>query len=76
MNNVAVTELGYVGVGIRDIDAWRFLLSDIFGMEWVAENDKIKLRLDNWHNRVILHPGQEEDLLYAGFRVSGSRSSG
>jgi 2,3-dihydroxybiphenyl 1,2-dioxygenase len=71
MNNVAVTELGYVGVGIRDIDAWRFLVSDIFGMEWVAENDKIKLRMDNWHNRVILHPGQEEDLLYAGFRVAG-----
>jgi len=32
MNNVAVTELGYVGVGIRDIDAWRFLLSDY--SEW------------------------------------------
>jgi 2,3-dihydroxybiphenyl 1,2-dioxygenase len=71
MNKVAVTELGYVGFGIKDVDAWKFLASEVFGMEWSAADDRINLRTDSWHRRVTIHPSEEEDLLYAGFRVAG-----
>src|ERR1700722_17751785 len=71
MSKVAVTELGYVGFGIKDAEAWKFLTSEIFGMEWAPSGDDINLRLDYWHRRVTMHPGRDEDLLYAGFRVAG-----
>jgi len=71
MNKVAVTELGYVGFGVKDLEAWKYLITEIFGMEWSASGDAVDLRLDYWHRRITLHPGDEEDMRYAGFRVAG-----
>jgi 2,3-dihydroxyethylbenzene 1,2-dioxygenase len=71
MNKVAVTELGYVGFGVKDLDAWRTFTSEILGMEFVEIDGGAKLRTDYWHHRVILQSAHDEDLLFAGFRVAG-----
>jgi 2,3-dihydroxybiphenyl 1,2-dioxygenase len=71
MTNALVTELGYLGIGIRDVDAWRFYANEILGMEWVEEAGEIRLRMDYWHHRIMVHPGEEDDVLFAGFRVAG-----
>jgi 2,3-dihydroxybiphenyl 1,2-dioxygenase len=70
---VQVTELGYMGVGAKDRDAWKHFASEIMGLE-VAENgegDRFYLRMDYWHHRLIVHQENSDDLLYLGFRVAG-----
>lgn len=72
MGKVAVTELGYAGFGVSNVEAWRTFASDILGAENYEEGGALKLRIDGWHQRIILHPGQGDDLLFLGFRVAGS----
>jgi 2,3-dihydroxybiphenyl 1,2-dioxygenase len=71
MTNTGVTELGYLGIGIRDLEAWRFYANDILGMEWVEDSGEASLRMDYWHHRILIQPGEEDDVLFAGFRVAG-----
>jgi len=70
---VQVTELGYIGFGVKDLESWKKFAADILGMEVVSEgeNDRCYLRMDYWHHRVVLHSDPSDDLLYLGFRVAG-----
>lgn len=71
MNKVSVTELGYIGIGVKDMSAWRTFASDILGMEYYEVDGAAKLRMDYWHHRILLQRHQEDDLLYTGYRVAG-----
>jgi 2,3-dihydroxybiphenyl 1,2-dioxygenase len=71
-----ITELGYLGIGVRDVDAWRFYANEILGMEWAEEGDAFRLRMDYWHHRVLVQRSEEDDLLFAGFRVAGPEEFG
>lgn len=73
MDKVRVTELGYVGVGVQDLDAWRAFACDIMGLEWLdeGEGDRCYLRMDYWHHRIVLHADNGDDMRYAGYRVAG-----
>jgi 2,3-dihydroxyethylbenzene 1,2-dioxygenase len=69
-----VTELGYIGIGVKDLRAWQAFACDILGLEWFEEESsdgRGYLRTDYWHHRIALHPDGTEDMLYAGFRVAG-----
>jgi 2,3-dihydroxybiphenyl 1,2-dioxygenase len=70
---VQVTELGYMGVGVKDLDAWKTFAGDIIGMELADEGERERcyLRLDYWHHRMVLHTNGSDDLEYLGFRVAG-----
>lgn len=76
MNKIAVTELGYLGVGVKSMAAWQDFACAVMGLEWSdgEESDRAYLRMDYWHHRIVLHQvsdSEDEDLLYAGFRVAG-----
>lgn len=68
-----VTELGYIGLSISDIEAWKAFGCEVVGMEFVDEGEKdtFYLRMDEWHHRVVLHVDGGDDLAYLGFRVAG-----
>jgi len=70
---VQVTELGYMGIGVKDVDAWRSFATQILGMEVSdeGERDRCYLRMDYWHHRLIVHANGSDDLEYLGFRVAG-----
>lgn len=70
---VQVTELGYMGIGVKDLDAWKRFATTIIGMELSeeGERDRCYLRMDYWHHRLVLHDDSSDDLLYLGFRVAG-----
>jgi 2,3-dihydroxybiphenyl 1,2-dioxygenase len=70
---VQVTELGYMGIGVKDLDAWKEFASNIVGFEVAddGERDRCYLRMDYWHHRMILHRDDSDDLAYLGFRVAG-----
>ena len=72
MDRTSVTELGYIGFEVSDLGAWRDFLSGILGVEYVAEDGGARLRMDYWHQRIVLHQGPADDLKFAGFRLSGS----
>ena len=71
---VQVTELGYVGLGVKDLDAWKNFATSIVGLELAddGEPDRCYLRMDYWHHRIVLHHDGSDDLAYLGFRVSGA----
>ena len=66
-----VTELGYLGLNVGDLPAWKRFATEIAGMEWVddGESDRCYLRVDSWHHRLTLHKSDEDDLAYVGWRV-------
>lgn len=70
---VQVTELGYMGLGVKDLDAWKHFATQIAGMELSDEGepDRCYLRMDYWHHRLVLHRDGSDDLAYLGFRVAG-----
>lgn len=68
-----VTELGYMGIGVKDLDAWKHYATAIVGMELVdeGEGDRVYLRMDYLHHRIVVHNDGSDDLAYVGFRVAG-----
>lgn len=68
-----VTELGYLGLSVSDLDAWKAYAAGLVGMELVdeGEGDRVYLRMDKWHHRITLHADGGDDLLYLGWRVAG-----
>jgi len=69
----AVTELGYVRFGVSDIAAWRTFATEGLGLEIGADStdDRVFLRMDQWHHRIILEQNPADDLTGIGFRVAG-----
>ncbi len=71
---VQVTELGYIGFGVKDLDAWKKFAANILALQVVdeGERDRCYLRMDYWHHRIVLHSDPSDDLMYLGFRVAGA----
>lgn len=75
---IQVTELGYMGLGVKDLDAWKHFATAIAGLESAddGERDRCYLRMDYWHHRIVLHRDGDDDLSYLGFRVAGGAEFG
>jgi 2,3-dihydroxyethylbenzene 1,2-dioxygenase len=76
---VRVTELGYFGVGVKDLAAWKQFAREILALEVreePGETDRVYLRMDNWHHRIVLHANGDDDIAYVGFRVAGAEEFG
>ena len=75
---VQVTELSYMGIGVKNPDEWKNFAARIVGMELVEgeERDRCYLRMDYWHHRIVLHTDDSDDLMYLGFRVAGPEEFG
>ncbi|HZC47132.1 MAG TPA: VOC family protein, partial [Candidatus Acidoferrum sp.] len=71
---IQVTELGYIGLGVKDLDAWKSFATNIMGLELAdeGESDRCYLRMDYHHHRITLHADGSDDLAYLGFRVAGA----
>jgi 2,3-dihydroxybiphenyl 1,2-dioxygenase len=71
----AVTELGYVCFGVSNLDEWRDFATSLLGLEVVQERgepNRLYLRTDYWHHRIILEKNGADDLTAAGLRVAGA----
>ena len=75
---VQVTELGYMGIGVKDLATWKDFATNIVGMELTdeGERDRCYLRMDYWHHRLVLHADGSDDLTYLGFRMAGPEEFG
>jgi len=70
---IQVTELGYMGVGVKDLAAWKEFAGQIMGFEVTDEGepDRCYLRMDYLHHWLVLHADGSDDLSYLGLRVAG-----
>jgi biphenyl-2,3-diol 1,2-dioxygenase len=67
---MAVTQLGYIGLGVSDLDAWCDYATGVLGMEISGREEGLAyLRMDEMHHRVILHEDDLDDLAYAGWQT-------
>ena len=65
-----IQALGYIGLEVSDLAAWRGFACDQLGLQWVDRADgTVDLRLDNYATRIRLHTGPRDDLAYAGWEV-------
>jgi 2,3-dihydroxybiphenyl 1,2-dioxygenase len=66
-----VEQLGYVGIGSRDVGAWRPYAQDVLGHEIAPDSDdqRLHLRFDDHHHRFTVLPADEEDVQYVGWDV-------
>ena len=69
-----VTELGYMGIGVKDLGAWKDFATNIVGFELADEGepDRCYLRMDYQHHRIVIHDNGTDDLEYLGLRVAGA----
>jgi 2,3-dihydroxybiphenyl 1,2-dioxygenase len=68
---MGVTQLGYIGIGVSDVDAWQEYAGTVLGMELAGreEDGTLRLRMDDYAYRIVLHPSGEDDLIFAGWEV-------
>jgi len=70
----SVTELGYLGLSVSNLAAWRDFAAGLIGFEAFdadGEARRMFLRMDRWHHRIELIEDGGDDLRYLGWRVAG-----
>ena len=67
-----VSKLAYVGTHATDIAAWRSFSTEVLGFEIGTESSDrlLYLRSDERHHRLCIHPGDSNDIAYAGWELS------
>ena len=66
-----VTQLGYLGLGVKSQDEWESYAEKLLGIESIARDSDgtAFLRMDENHHRFALHDDDRDDVLYAGWEV-------
>jgi biphenyl-2,3-diol 1,2-dioxygenase len=66
-----VTQLGYLGIGVSDLVAWKDFAANVLGLQesGSAADGSAFFRLDGYHHRLQVFPTGEDDLLFAGWEV-------
>ncbi len=68
----SVRQLGYLGLEVSDFPRWEKFAVDVLGLQPARRGDdgSLALRLDQNEQRIVLHPGPADDLVYLGFEVA------
>jgi len=65
-----VTQLGYVGIGVSDLDAWERFGTQLLGLELAERSeDRRVFRMDDRASRIITTRSTEDDLIFNGWQV-------
>jgi 2,3-dihydroxybiphenyl 1,2-dioxygenase len=70
---MSIIQLGYVAISVSDMAAWLDTATGILGAEVrdeVGDGGARYLRLDGMHHRIVLQPGDVDDVLWAGWQVA------
>lgn len=66
-----VTQLGYLGLGVKDLGEWASYAEETLGLERTATDGDgtMLLRLDGHHHRFAVHEDAHDDITYSGWQV-------
>ena len=70
----AVSQLGYLGISVKDLDGWRGYAYSMLGLEEVEcdADGTLLLAMDGHHNRFQLKPDGHDDIGYVGWQVNSA----
>ncbi|HTS92597.1 MAG TPA: VOC family protein [Stellaceae bacterium] len=65
-------QLGYLGLEVSDIEAWRRFATEMLGLSIAAPrpDGALPLRMDGHDHRFLLHQGPADDAVYIGWEVA------
>jgi len=65
-----VQQLGYLGFGVRDLEAWETFMTKVMGLALVdrADDGSMRFRMDDHAYRFIIEPG-DDDMDFMGWQV-------
>lgn len=68
----AISSLGYLGLGVKDLAAWEKFATQILGLQsaGATEDGTLRLRMDEYAYRFALHQDDADDLSYIGWEVA------
>jgi catechol-2,3-dioxygenase len=55
-----VKSLGYVGLRVTDLDAWKGFAAGVLGMQVDSAPDGLVLRMDDCRHRILVHRSERE----------------
>src|SRR6266436_2813440 len=72
----SVTQLGYLGLSVRDVSQWERFAAQVLGLQPNGRDPdgSLFLRMDEYHHRFIVHPTGNDDLAYIGWEVATEES--
>jgi 2,3-dihydroxybiphenyl 1,2-dioxygenase len=72
----AVTQLGYLGIGAKDIGAWRNYAENLLGVgvSGVDSDGTMLLRLDDHEQRFLVREDPRDDVLFVGWQTDDETS--
>ena len=72
----SITQLGYLGLGVSDLNAWEDYATQVLGLEVSAGADDgaLFLRMDEYHHRFVVHPHGNDDVAYIGWEVADAHA--
>lgn len=73
MNRTGVTQLGYLVLGVSDVEAWAAFARDVLGMSEGPHRNggAVELRMDEHAYRLVLEPDDVDDVAAVGWQVAG-----
>jgi len=68
---MGISQLGYVGLGVKDLKAWEQFATEVLGLAISEQGSDgaLYLRMDEYHHRIALLPGGQDDVAYVGWEV-------
>ena len=71
-----VTQLGYLGIGVRDVDEWERFATGILGLQanGRSSDGSLFLRMDEYHHRFVIQPNGNDDVAYIGWQATNEGS--
>ena len=69
-----VAQLGYLGLDVSDLGAWRRFATEVLGLAVGAPqpDGALPLRMDDHNFRILLIEGATDDVAYFGWEVADS----
>jgi 2,3-dihydroxybiphenyl 1,2-dioxygenase len=66
-----VSQLGYLGLNVSDLDEWERFAIELLGLEVVDRTpDGFSMRMDEYHHRFFVQQGGEDDVAFIGWEVA------
>lgn len=73
---MSVTQLGYIDLTVRDLDAWERFATQFLGFQVSdrADDGRLYLRMDERHHRFTVIPGNADGIARVGWEVANAQA--
>jgi biphenyl-2,3-diol 1,2-dioxygenase len=67
----SVSQLGYLGLSVTDLDEWERFATELLGLEVVDRTPQgFFMRMDEYHHRFVVQQGSADDVAFIGWEAA------